>query len=65
VEGGGKLIGLDNGELDYTSLFKTDTRNSYQGRLLVTVKRISPSADGNIRIISSAPGLSTAILQAK
>ena len=65
VEGGGKLIGLDNGELDYTGLFKTDTRNSSQGRLLVAVKRISPEAAGEIHIIATAPGLSTAILQVK
>jgi beta-galactosidase len=63
VEGGGKLIGLDNGELDYTGLFKTDTRNSYQGRLIVTVKRAA--AVGEIRITATAPGLSTAILQVK
>jgi beta-galactosidase len=65
VEGEGKLIGLDNGELDYTGSFKTNTRNSYQGRLLVAVKRISPAADGEIHILASAPGLSTAILQVK
>ena len=61
VEGEGKLIGLDNGELDYTGSFKTDTRNSYQGRLLVAVKRISPAAEGEIHIIATAPGLLTAI----
>jgi beta-galactosidase len=65
VEGAGKLIGLDSGELDYTNSFKTDTRSAYQGRLLVAVKRISPAADGNIHIIASAPGLSTANLQVK
>jgi beta-galactosidase len=65
VEGGGKLIGLDSGELDYIDSFKTDTRSAYQGRLLVAVKRISPAADGNIHIIASAPGLSTANLQVK
>ncbi len=65
VEGEGKLIGIDNGELDYTGLFKTDTRNAYQGRLLVAVKRISPATEGKIHIIATAPGLSTAILQVK
>jgi hypothetical protein len=65
VEGEVKLIGLDNGELDYTGSFKTDTRNLYQGRLLVAVKRKSPAAEGDIHIIASAPGLSTAILQLK
>jgi beta-galactosidase len=65
VEGGGKLIGIDNGELDYTGSFKTDTRNAYQGRLLVAVNRISPATEGEIHIIATAPGLSTAILQVK
>ncbi len=65
VEGEGKIIGLDNGELDYTGSFKTNTRNSYQGRLLVAVKRISPAAEGEFHIIATAPGLSTAILQVK
>jgi len=63
VEGDGKLIGLDNGELDYTGSFKTNTRNSYQGRLLVAVQRTS--SVGEIHIISTAPGLSSAILQVK
>jgi len=63
VEGGGKLIGLDNGELDYTGSFKTNIRNSYQGRLLVTVQRTA--ASGEIRITASAPGLSSTILQVK
>jgi len=65
VEDGGKLIGLDNGELDYTGSFKTDTRNSYQGRLLVAVKRISPEADGEIRLTATAPGLSATTLTTK
>jgi len=65
VEGGGKLIGLDNGELDYTGSFKTDTRNSYQGRLLVAVKRISPEADGEIRLTATGPGLSATTLTTK
>ena len=63
VEGEGKLIGIDNGELDYTGSFKTNTRNSYQGRLLVTVQRTA--AAGEILITATAPGLSTAILQVK
>lgn len=65
IEGQGKLIGMDTGELDYIGSFKTDTRNAYQGRLIVTVKRISPATEGEIHIIATAPGLSTAILQVK
>ncbi len=57
VEGEGQLIGLDNGELKYVGPYKTDTRNAYQGRLLVTIQRTSTS--GEIHVIATAPGLST------
>jgi beta-galactosidase len=65
IEGNGTLIGLDNGELDYTGSFKTNTRNSYQGRLLIAVKRTSPADKGEIHIIATSPGLSTANLHVK
>ncbi len=65
VDGGGKLIGLDNGELDYTGSFKTNTRNSYQGRILVAVERTSPADKGEIHIIATATGLTTANLHIK
>src|SRR5450432_1961006 len=57
VEGGGKLIGIDNGDLNYTGSFKTETRNAYHGRLLVTVQKTSPVNEA--RIIATAPGLSS------
>jgi galactosylceramidase len=63
VEGEGQLIGLDNGELDFAGPYKTDTRNAYQGRLLVTIQRTSLA--GKIHITATAPGLTTAILQAR
>jgi len=63
VEGNGKLIGLDNGELDYTGAFKTNTRNAYRGRLLVSVQKTSPASGTSV--IATAPGLATAILQVK
>ena len=52
---GGKLIGIDNGDLNYTGSFKTDTRNAYQGRVLITVQKTSPG--NGFRIIASTPGL--------
>jgi len=58
VEGPGRLIGLDTGDLSYGGLFKTDTRNAYQGRLLATVQRTAPT--GEIRLLATAPGLPTA-----
>jgi beta-galactosidase len=57
VEGGGKLIGIDNGDLKYTGLFKTEKRNAYQGRLLVTVQKTSAMND--IRMVATAQGLSS------
>ena len=58
VEGPGRLIGLDTGDLAYGGLFKTGTRNAYQGRLLATVQRTAPG--GEVRLSASAPGLTTA-----
>jgi beta-galactosidase len=57
VEGGGKLIGIDNGDLNYTGSFKTNTRNAFQGRVLITVQKTLPGDD--VQIIASAPGLSS------
>jgi beta-galactosidase len=55
VEGAGRLIGLDTGDLTYGGLFKTDTRNAFQGRLLATVQRTAPT--GEIHLVATAPGL--------
>jgi len=63
VEGEAQLIGLTNGELDFAGPYKTDTRNSYQGRLLVTIRRTIPA--GEFRIMVTTPGLSTASLTVK
>ena len=58
VEGAGRLIGLDTGDLGYGGCFKSDTRNAYHGRLLATVQRTS--ATGEIRLTASAPALESA-----
>ncbi len=55
VEGSGRLIGLDTGNLDHGGLFKVAARDAYQGRLLATVQRTA--ATGEIRLTLSAPGL--------
>ena len=55
VEGSGRLIGLDTADLNYGGLFKTDTRSAYQGRLLATVQRTSPT--GEVRLAATASGL--------
>ena len=58
VQGAARLVGLDTGDLGYGGLFKTDTRNAYQGRLLTTVQRTTPT--GEFRVVAAAPGLSAA-----
>jgi beta-galactosidase len=58
VEGAGQLIGLDTGDLMYGGLFKVDTRNAHQGRLLVTVRSTAPA--GEIRLNATAPNLANA-----
>jgi beta-galactosidase len=58
VEGAARLVGLDTGDLAYAGLFKTDTRNAYEGRLLATVQRTTPT--GEFRVVAAAPGLSAA-----
>lgn len=58
VQGAARLVGLDTGDLGYAGLFKTDTRNAYQGRLLATVQRTTPT--GEFRVVAAAPGLSAA-----
>jgi beta-galactosidase len=62
VEGAGRLIGLDTGDLDYGGRFKVDTRAAYQGRLLATVQRTAPA--GEIRLTAATSGLPTAMFVA-
>jgi beta-galactosidase len=59
VEGAGRLIGLDTGDMSYGGPFKTDTRSFYQGRLLATVQRTAPT--GELRVIAVSQGLPSAL----
>jgi beta-galactosidase len=63
VAGEGKLIGVDTGDLEYTGLYKTNTRNAYGGRVLISVQKTAPA--NGIRITATAPGLTTATIQTK
>ena len=63
VAGAGRLIGVDNGELNFAGPYKTDTRNVYEGRLIVTVERTK--AAGEITVTATSPGLTTATIKAK
>jgi beta-galactosidase len=58
VEGGAKLIGMDNGDLNYTGPFKTETRKAYEGRILVSIRKTSPQ--NKTQIMATSPGLLTA-----
>ena len=55
VEGDGRLIGLDTGDLSYGGLFKVATRVAYQGRLLATVQRTAPW--GGMNVGAHSPGM--------
>jgi hypothetical protein len=63
IEGPGRLIGLDTGDLAYGGLFKTSTRDAYLGRLLATVERTETK--GPLQITATAPGLPDSILAAE
>jgi hypothetical protein len=63
VEGAGRLIGLDTGDLNYGGLFKTDTRNAHLGRLLATVQRTAPN--GEINVTAASPDLLTTATPAR
>ena len=58
VEGAGRLASLDSADVTYGGLFKTNTRDAWQGRLLATVQRTAPQ--GEIRVIATAAGLGQA-----
>ena len=59
VEGAGRLLALDSGDLSYGGLFKTDTRLAHLGRLLVTIQRTG----GEVRISATAPQLTAATIR--
>jgi beta-galactosidase len=55
VQGGGRLIGLDTGDLGFGGVFKTSTRDAYLGRLLATVERTEGAVP--LRITATTAGL--------
>ncbi len=52
VSGEGEFAGLDNGETDYTGLFKTNVRKAFHGKLLATVRSSNKTGKIGIRVIS-------------
>ena len=57
IEGPGRLAGLDTGDVTYGGLFKTNTREAWQGRLLATVRRTPHQ--GEIRVPWASRGSAT------
>ena len=54
VKGSGKLIGLDSGDQFSHERYKSENRNAYEGRLLVT---IAPTTNGLIEVECEGAGL--------
>jgi beta-galactosidase len=63
VQGDGEIIGLDNGQLDFAGPYKTNTRDAYNGRLLVTIKR--PKQEKGMTFTAESAGLESAIFKKK
>lgn len=53
VSGAGELIGLDTGNQNSHELYKQNKRESYEGRLLITIR---PTGTGKIQVKCSANG---------
>jgi beta-galactosidase len=60
VEGQGKLIGLDNGDLRSNELFKGNTRTTYSGKALAIVQ--SARTKGVIRLKARTDGMQEAVI---
>ena len=63
VEGDAEIIGLDNGQLDFAGPYKTNTREAYNGRLLVTVKKIQQGK--GIQLTAESVGLASSTFNSK
>jgi len=54
VEGTGELVGLDSGNQSSHEPYKTNNRNAWEGRILVTVK---PTKSGEIKVQAISDGV--------
>ncbi len=57
IEGPGKIIGVDNGDITSMEPFKADKRTAFHGKALVVVQSIKET--GKITLIAQNPGLPT------
>ena len=60
IQGPGKIIGVDNGDLTSMEPYKADKRKTFHGRALVVVQ--SARSAGNITLRAQGPGLPAAKL---
>ena len=61
VEGGGSLLGLENGNLRDTTPYSNHFRTAYNGRLLIYIE--SARCEGTIKVTAKAEGLVGAELE--
>lgn len=54
----GELIGIDSGNQFSHELYKTDNRNAYEGRILVTIK---PTKAGSVTVKAISDNLITGV----
>jgi beta-galactosidase len=59
VQGDGEIIGVDNGQLDFAGPYKTNTRDAYNGRLLVTIQKVGHKKGITLRAESAGLDSST------
>ena len=56
IHGEAALIGLDNGDIYYTGLFKTNIRKLFKGKLMVTVQSTTDAGTATLELISEKTG---------
>ena len=61
IQGPGKIIGVDNGDITSLEPFKVDKRKAFHGRALLVVQ--SERKTGKITLKAQADGLPTATLK--
>ena len=65
VNGGGKIVGVDNGYQASHEAFKADYRKAYNGRCLVVIQSTSGSGKINVEAISETLEPANIVIRAK
>lgn len=61
VEGAGKLLGLENGNVQDLESYRSHTRSTHHGKLLAYIR--AGAVSGTIKVTAVTPGLSPAELE--